>query len=653
MKRVSLIFISILTINLVVAQTGIGTTTPEASAKLDVSATNKGFLPPRVTLTSGTDNTTITNPATGLLVYNTGNNVGLVAGYYYWNGTSWATIATAQGSGVSASYMRGSRTSAQTLNVNENIIFSNIDNSAGSDISLTTSNGKITLKAGNTYRLIGAVPNFSGSRPSFSWYNETSGSNIGSAANGYNPSDAAGNGSMGGNAQVIITPAVNTVVYLKLVSASNSSSTGFISTFANGDFLGGTGYPWFDIQVISGNTPVNGQSVDYGIARYTGADGSILAAGALVGFDASAAGNLVWGANKFTLKANRTYEIESSLAIYNTSAGSAGRFQIYDYTNAVSLANSLFMSQNGTGGNSQNANTPIKCIVTPSSDIQVGIRLLDFYGGAPGIIGNAVLTGSTSASNASYFVVKQIGSSAIVNPWVLNGNDIYNTTADVGIGTTTPAASALLDLTSTNKGILISRMTAAQKNSIASPSLGLLIFQTDAPAGFYYYNGVGWLNISNLGTSSRYIPYATNTTFYAGVQSLASAAGGVYIDISNSDLVIDVPTGFASNRVVVKWDTWGDVTTTNSAHGSFRYRVAQSGTSSNTFNNVVMNGWSTSSATTGSFPTRFATPVTYVINDLAPGTYTFKLQISREGEYGTIPAINNYQVGGTVQVFIK
>jgi hypothetical protein len=80
------------------AQTGIGTTTPDASAKLDVSATNKGLLPPRVTLTSGSDTTTIANPATGLLVYNTGNNVALQAGYYYWNGTSWATIATALGS---------------------------------------------------------------------------------------------------------------------------------------------------------------------------------------------------------------------------------------------------------------------------------------------------------------------------------------------------------------------------------------------------------------------------------------------------------------------------------------------------------------------------------------------------------------------------
>ncbi len=80
------------------AQTGIGTTTPHASAKLDVSATNKGFLPPRVTLTSNTDSTTIPSPAEGLLVYNLGS-VGLQAGYYFWNGANWSTIATASLSG--------------------------------------------------------------------------------------------------------------------------------------------------------------------------------------------------------------------------------------------------------------------------------------------------------------------------------------------------------------------------------------------------------------------------------------------------------------------------------------------------------------------------------------------------------------------------
>ena len=107
MKKQVLI-IALLIFGQIYAQTGIGTTTPHASAKLEVSATNKGFLPPRVTLTSATDATTIPSPAEGLLVYNNGNNSGLVAGYYYWNGANWATIATAiaAGYGVAASEMQ-------------------------------------------------------------------------------------------------------------------------------------------------------------------------------------------------------------------------------------------------------------------------------------------------------------------------------------------------------------------------------------------------------------------------------------------------------------------------------------------------------------------------------------------------------------------
>ena len=82
------------------AQTGIGTTTPNASAKLDVSSSTMGFLPPRVALTASNVFAPIagtSSAAAGLLVYNT-NTAGtiphnVVPGYYYWNGTAWVQIA--------------------------------------------------------------------------------------------------------------------------------------------------------------------------------------------------------------------------------------------------------------------------------------------------------------------------------------------------------------------------------------------------------------------------------------------------------------------------------------------------------------------------------------------------------------------------------
>jgi len=69
-----------------------------------------------------------------------------------------------------------------------------------------------------------------------------------------------------------------------------------------------------------------------------------------------------------------------------------------------------------------------------------------------------------------------------------------NTFAQVGIGTNSPAASAALEVTSStnNKGILIPRITASQKDVISNPAEGLLIYQTSAPIGFYYYTGTAW-----------------------------------------------------------------------------------------------------------------------------------------------------------------
>src|SRR6185436_5487117 len=60
---------------------------------------------------------------------------------------------------------------------------------------------------------------------------------------------------------------------------------------------------------------------------------------------------------------------------------------------------------------------------------------------------------------------------------------------NVGIGTASPDASALLHINSATKGILIPKMTTAQKNALVSPAFGLMIFQTDSVTGLYYNSG--------------------------------------------------------------------------------------------------------------------------------------------------------------------
>ena len=74
----------------------------------------------------------------------------------------------------------------------------------------------------------------------------------------------------------------------------------------------------------------------------------------------------------------------------------------------------------------------------------------------------------------------------------------HKSNAQVAINTdnSNPDASAMLDVKSTDKGLLLPRMTQAQRTAITTPASGLLVYQTDNPSGFYYYSGAGWFRLS-------------------------------------------------------------------------------------------------------------------------------------------------------------
>ncbi|WP_299888036.1 hypothetical protein [uncultured Lacinutrix sp.] len=81
MKTAPLIIIVLFPI-LLFAQVGIGTTTPDSSAALEIESTTSGILIPRLTQT---ERNAITTPAIGLLIYQTNNT----PGFYYYDGTTW------------------------------------------------------------------------------------------------------------------------------------------------------------------------------------------------------------------------------------------------------------------------------------------------------------------------------------------------------------------------------------------------------------------------------------------------------------------------------------------------------------------------------------------------------------------------------------
>jgi hypothetical protein len=105
-KLPALISLLLLCSSAVFAQMGVNAngSQPDASAGMDVSFSDKGFLPPRVALTATNAATPVAAPALGLLVYNTAvagappNNV--MAGYYYWDGAKWVAVSVNPGASV-------------------------------------------------------------------------------------------------------------------------------------------------------------------------------------------------------------------------------------------------------------------------------------------------------------------------------------------------------------------------------------------------------------------------------------------------------------------------------------------------------------------------------------------------------------------------
>jgi len=87
--------------------------------------------------------------------------------------------------------------------------------------------------------------------------------------------------------------------------------------------------------------------------------------------------------------------------------------------------------------------------------------------------------------------------------WVVSSNHLYNDGSNVMIGTDQVDNSSALTVAASDKGILIPKLTQAQRDAIASPSTALLIFQTDQTPGFYYFDGVEWVGLINTNSTTN------------------------------------------------------------------------------------------------------------------------------------------------------
>lgn len=115
---------------------------------------------------------------------------------------------------------------------------------------------------------------------------------------------------------------------------------------------------------------------------------------------------------------------------------------------------------------------------------------------------------------------------------------IVTANAQIGIGTVSPNATSILDITSTTQGLLTPRMTTAQRIAIATPAEGLLVYDTDLKL-FYYYSGT-WNPLNSTASGRLNFKRIKSTDVLATVLAAELSAGGGTKYVLNSSTLYEI-----------------------------------------------------------------------------------------------------------------
>lgn len=174
---------------------------------------------------------------------------------------------------------------------------------------------------------------------------------------------------------------------------------------------------------------------------------------------------------------------------------------------ATYVGSQITLNASGTGGGAWvSSNTAIATISTT------------------GVL-SGIAVGTTSVSYTVANICGSVSTVATINVVApAAGMAINNTGAEAD-------NSAMLDVSSSTQGALMPRMTAAQRVALTSPATGLLVYQTDGSAGFYFFDGSAWTNLNAPSTATL-----AGNTFNGASQLLQLNGSGQMPVVSGANL---------------------------------------------------------------------------------------------------------------------
>jgi hypothetical protein len=451
MKKYIVVLALILQTASAFSQVGIGSTQPDPSAQLDIVSQKRGLLIPRMTTAQLS---AINSPAQSLLIYVTDGN----SGFYYNASTTttpnWvALLGSGNGNGWS---LQG------------NLI-------SGSEFIGTTNARDFIIKANNSP--VVTVSSYG---------------NVGINDMG-NPPDGSAELDVSSTTKGLLIPRL-TFTQRNLLGVPATSLLVYCTDIYPGFYYnaGTPGAPnWqplynaafgWGLNGNSGTSPINGGGTDY--IGTTGATDFVIATNATERAVFTAGGLLGIGidpplykvhiatntANDRGLNISNTAANGTNYGIYSSVSGTAttnvaGYFTATGATNKIAIA---VPANGGRVGLGTAAPSYAVHIASSTSDDRA-LNIAQTGGGTTSYGLYASVTGTASTNVGGYFHAKNLGS---------NNYALLTDSGSVGLGTITPDKSAIVDISSTDKGLLIPRMSTTSRNLISNPVIGLMIYNT-------------------------------------------------------------------------------------------------------------------------------------------------------------------------------